>query len=478
MNIGKLLARAALVIPSILILSSGSADGEEEPAEAAAESVSYYHDIRPIFQAHCHGCHQPAKQSGEYVMTSFDALVQGGESGLAAVVPGEPGESYLIEQITSQGGKAEMPQGQPPLAPSDVEKVATWIIQGALNDTPQSARPQYDSEHPPSYNALPVITSLDFSPDGALLAVSGYHEVLLHRADGSGLAGRLVGESERIESAVFSPDGRWLAVAGGSPGRMGEVQIWDVVARKLQLSQNVGYDTCYGASWSPDGKLVAIGCADNTVRALDAETGRQVLFNGAHSDWVLDTVFSAKSDHLVTVSRDMSMKLIEVGTQRFIDNLTSITPGALKGGLNAVDRHPAKDELLVGGADGVPQIFKMIRTDARKIGDNANLIRAFPAMPGRVFDVAFSPDGNRIVAGSSNDGAGQVRVYNVADGKELTKIDVSEGGVFAVTFSADGKTIATGGFDGQVRLHDAATGILIKQFAPVDIEPPSVAAKD
>jgi WD40 repeat protein len=69
-------------------------------------------------------------------------------------------------------------------------------------------------------------------------------------------------------------------------------------------------------------------------------------------------------------------------------------------------------------------------------------------------------------------------VYNVADGKELTKIDVSEGGVFAVTFSADGKTIATGGFDGQVRLHDAATGILIKQFAPVDIEPPSVAAKD
>jgi len=36
--------------------------------------VSFYRDIRPIFQTHCHGCHQPAKQGGDYVMTSYAQL--------------------------------------------------------------------------------------------------------------------------------------------------------------------------------------------------------------------------------------------------------------------------------------------------------------------------------------------------------------------------------------------------------------------
>jgi WD40 repeat protein len=72
-------------------------------------------------------------------------------------------------------------------------------------------------DHPPTYSRLPVVTSLDYSPDGKYLAVSGFHEVLLHNADGSGIAARLVGLSDRIESAKFSPDGKRLAVSGGLP---------------------------------------------------------------------------------------------------------------------------------------------------------------------------------------------------------------------------------------------------------------------
>lgn len=42
-------------------------------------SVSYYTQIRPIFQAKCHGCHQPAKPEGDYIMTHFEKMIQGGE---------------------------------------------------------------------------------------------------------------------------------------------------------------------------------------------------------------------------------------------------------------------------------------------------------------------------------------------------------------------------------------------------------------
>lgn len=450
----------------------------EEPVAAEPEKVSYFKDVLPIFRSkNCTGCHQAAKRGGDYVMTDFAALLKGGESGQAAIVPGKPAESGLIAQITpGADGKADMPKDGPPLTEPEIAKITKWIEQGAIDDTPASNLPKYDADNPPVYRAPPVLRAVEFSPDGQTLAVSGYHEVLLHKADGSGLVARLVGQSERIESAVFSPDGKRLAVTGGSPGRFGEVQIWDVEKRELTLSKMVGHDTIYGASWSPDGKMVAFGCPDNSVRAINPDTGEQVLFNGAHNDWVLDTVFSTKSDHLITVSRDMSMKLVEVPTQRFIDNITSITPGALKGGLLAIDRHPTNDELLCGGSDGKPQVFKMIRTEARKIGDNANLIKDFEAMPGRVFAVAFNHDGTKIVAGSSNDSRGEVRMYNVADGKMLWKLEVPEGGIYAVDVSPDGATVSAGGFDGDVRLINAADGTLRTRFAPVQITP-AVATK-
>src|SRR5688500_13330212 len=64
--------------------------------------VSYFKKIRPIFQANCQGCHQPAKAKGGYVMTDFTKLIAGGEcveDGKRAVVPKEPEASLLLQQI-------------------------------------------------------------------------------------------------------------------------------------------------------------------------------------------------------------------------------------------------------------------------------------------------------------------------------------------------------------------------------------------
>lgn len=433
--------------------------------------VSYYQQILPILRARCHGCHQPAKSSGDYEMTQFNHLLAGGESDEAAVIPNYPDQSHLLQLITPSGDGAEMPRGQPALSVAEVSLIRQWIAQGANNDTPESVRPSWDAEHPPVYATAPVITALDHSPDGKILAVSGYHEVLLHKSDGSGLVGRLVGMSERIQSAVFSPDGMRLAVAGGSPGRLGELQVWSVASETLQLSLPVTYDTIYGASWSADNRYIAFGCSDNTVRVVEAETGRQILFNGAHNDWVLDTTFSIQGAHVVSVSRDRSMKLVELSTARFVDNITSITPGALQGGLQAVECHPTRDELLVGGADGVPRIYRIYRVKARQIGDDHNLIQEFPALPGRIYDVAYSSDGERIVAGSSLNGTGVVRVFGAEDGQQLSQMEEIVTGVYAVDFNPDGKTIASAGFDGQVYLHESATGRLVNKFVPVPIAP-------
>jgi WD40 repeat protein/mono/diheme cytochrome c family protein len=452
--------------------------GAEPPSKVGPQEtpVSYHGEVRKILQQHCQGCHQPAKAGGGFVMTSHAALLAKGDSGEPGLVPGKPEASKVVAQITAHGGKKPaMPRGGEPLPEKDVEKIVLWVRQGAKDDSPVVARQLVDAEHPPTYELPPVITSIDYSPDGALLAVSGRHEVLLHKSDGSGLIARLIGLSERIQSVSFSPDGKSLAVTGGDPCLFGEVQVWDVPSRKLRLSVPVTFDTVYGARWSPDGTKISFGCADNTLRAVDSKTGKQVLFQGAHNDWVLETVFSLDGSHLVSVSRDMSLKLTEVATQRFVDNITSITPGALKGGLITVARHPKNDQLLIGGSDGVPKIYKMHREKKRVIGDDFNLIRAFEALPGRIFCARFSPDGSRILVGSSFEEHGEARIYAVADGKRIATLEGERGGVYAVAYRPDGKQVASAGFEGLVRLNDAQTGKLVKEFNPFPVKSAVVA---
>ncbi|HEX5471424.1 MAG TPA: DUF1549 domain-containing protein, partial [Lacipirellulaceae bacterium] len=512
MPMGRIFATAVVWVFSTQLFLAADLPASKKPAAMATSSqttksppVSYHTQILPILQAHCQGCHQPAKASGKLDMTSFKNLLTAGESGSPAIVPGKPDDSYLLDQITpDKNGEAEMPKGKPALAAIEIALLRQWIEQGAKNDTPPDTSPPIDAKHPPVYSGPPVITSLDWSPNGELLAVAGYHEVLLHKADGTGLVARLVGMAERIESVRFSPDGTKLAVTGGRPARSGEVQIWDVAQHKLLLSVPVTNDSVFGASWSPDGKRVAFGCTDKSVRAIDAETGAQVLYQQSHDDWVLGTAFSTDGSHLVSVGRDMSAKLIEVATQRFVDNITSITPGALKGGIQCVVAHPLRDEILFGGSDGIPRIYRMQRIVPRQIGDDANLLWELPPLPGRVFSVDITHDGRIIAAGSSLDGHGNVYVYAMDPApkippdiqailnkpissrtaeetarlhkhfeqgvKTLARFDVAEGGVYAVALSPSGDRVAAAGGDGTVRLFDTKKASLVGAFVPVKID--------
>ncbi|MFN6205822.1 MAG: DUF1549 domain-containing protein [Planctomycetota bacterium] len=492
----------ALMMSAFLASSLVAQERPADEGKALAAEVSYARDIRPILLARCVGCHQGARTEGDYLMTDFARLVGEGESGRAAIVPGKPDESFLIEQITPVNGKAEMPTEGPPLSEREIALVRKWIEQGANNDWQRSEQ-NFSLANPPTYSRLPTITSLDFSPDGKTLAVSGNHEVLLLDAETGTMRRRLIGASPRIESVRYSPDGMRLAVTGGSPGEAGELQVWNAVTGDLIFSSFVSHDTIFGASWSPDSKRVAFGCTDTSVRVVDAESGEQLLFQDAADDWVRDTVFSVDGSHLVSVGRDMACKLTEVATERFVDNITSITPGVLKGGIAAVTRHPSRDEILIGSADGMPKIYRMHRLTKRVIGDDANLIRRFPEMPGRVTSVDVSSDGRRIVAASSLDGRGQVRVwswefdsslpddiraisgkvvtsrspeeikrleaYVTSDLQQFAQVELPQTAAYAVAFHPSGEYFIVGGADGQLYRYRTEGGAAAGVIQPVEV---------
>lgn len=469
-----------------------SRDQDKSAATEAPAPVSYFQQVRPILVQNCVGCHQPARAGGGLVATDAKSLQAGGEGG-AAFTPGDADGSSLMMYITPSGDSAEMPKDKPPLSAADRELIHRWIAEGATDDSP-SAGPVVDAQHPPLYELPPVLTSVSYSPQGNLLAVSGYHEVLLHSLDvpaeqGSKIVGRLVGLSERIEDVAFSPDGKRLAVIGGSPSRFGEIQVWDVATQTLQLSVNFGFDTLYGGSWSHDGKLIAFGCPDNTVRAIDSETGKQVLQQGTHNDWPLDTVFSTDDTHLISVGRDRTAKLTEVATQRFVDNITSITPGALKGGLISVDIRPGlepmENQIVFGGADGAPKLYRIHRVKKREIGDDFNFIRAFDPLPGRVYAVRFNSEGKWFLAGSSYDNPpeqvrlGEVRVYNAENSQLISRVTEPLPAVYGAAIAPDDKSAAIVGFDGMVRIIDPETGQITRTFsaAPLEAAEPRNAAK-
>ncbi len=434
--------------------------------------ISFHNEIRPIFQANCNGCHQPAKRKGDYLMTEFQALLKGGETGEIAIVPGKPVLSYLVEQIKSdKTGFAEMPKGKnaKPLHATEYEKIIRWIEQGAVNDSPNDLVPAYSMQNLPTYEIPPLVLSLDYSPDGKHLAMTGYHEAIIRSADGKKLISRLVGLSERIESVAFSPDGKSLALSGGQPGRMGEVQVWDWKTKKLKLSHSVTYDTLYGISWSPDGNSLGFGGSDTSVRIIQSSGGKQISYMSGHDDWVRGTVFSEDGKSIFSVSRDKTVKQTDVDTERFVGNVTTHTPGVLSGGQNSIAVRPGKKELLVGGADGKAKLFKQATKAAPAGGGNPNQIREFKSQLGRIFSVCFNPKGNLGFSGSSLDGRGEIVCFEIDSGKELWREKVPDSAIYSLACSPDGKILASGGYDGHVRLHKVSSGKISKKFAPVPI---------
>lgn len=418
---------------------------------------SYQRDIRPILQKQCSGCHRPGGASGGLDVTTFQAFAKGGGRG-PAFAAGRPDDSLTVKYLLAVM-EPRMPLGGDALPKDQIELFREWIKAGAKDDSPveTSATPARSS----IYAQAPVITAMRFSPDGKTLAVAGNGEILLHRADGSGLVARLPGAAERLLSLAFSADGSRLVAGGGTPARFGEMQIWDVAAGKEVAAVKLTNDTVFGASLAPDGSRIAVGCADNTVHVFDGKTGAELYKIGNHENWVLSTVFGVNSQRLVSVGRDRAAKLVDAATGRFLENVN-----LLRGELTAVARHPKRDVVVLGGDERIPYVYLMDRPKNMKIADDTTLVRKLARQNGPIMALDWSPDAKLIaVAGA----APEVNLYDADSGEAKFALKGHVAGIYAVSFSPDSRRLAAAGFDGQVRLYDTATGQLVKEFVPVPL---------
>lgn len=124
---------------------------------SAEEMIQFNKDIRPIFAEHCAACHGGVKQAGGLSFVYQDNVLQGGESGQPAVVPGDVAASYLIDRVTDSDPDSRMPPAEhgPPLSPNEIERLKAWIASGAKWEMPWAFVP-------PKSTPLPDVTNRDW----------------------------------------------------------------------------------------------------------------------------------------------------------------------------------------------------------------------------------------------------------------------------------------------------------------------------
>lgn len=262
------------------------------------------------------------------------------------------------------------------------------------------------------------------------------------------LEGHLAG----ITSVAFSPDGR--QVVTGSADQT--AKVWDAASGRELFVLKTDSAPITSAAFSPDGQRMVIGSADQTARIWEIASGREVVTLKGHGEgrqmgvygegdlFVTDNfsvAFSPNGQRIATGSADQTAKVWEAGSGRELLRLKG--HGA---GIRSLAFSPDSLRIVTGSLDQTAKVW-----DAAAGHELLNL----KGHNAPILSVVFSPDGKRIVTGSDDKTA---KVWDAASGQELLTFRGHSDFIRSVAFSPDGQRIISGSWDRTAKLWEAVSG--------------------
>jgi WD40 repeat protein len=325
------------------------------------------------------------------------------------------------------------------------------------------------------------VKSVAFSPDGAsVLSGSGDNRTITLWDVATGALLRTVeGHLETVRSVAFSPNGARVLGGWGNT-----IKLWDTTSGALLRTFEAHADTVESVAFSRDGARMLSSSLDNTIRLWDAATGSLLRTFEGHSAWVAAVAFSPDGTRVLSGSWDKTVRLWDAATGTLLRTFNGHSKW-----VTSVAFSPDGTRVLSGSWDNTIRLWSvatgtLLRTfeghssvafspnGARVLGGWSNTIRLWDAATGALLhtfeghsalvdSVVFSPDGIRVLSGSSDR---TIRLWDAATGALLRTLEGHSHAVNSVAFSLDGLRIVSGSDDTTLRVWDTATGAQVGAF--------------
>ena len=254
----------------------------------------------------------------------------------------------------------------------------------------------------------------------------------------------LIGQKGNVRSVAFSPDGK--TIAGGIGDET--IRLWDAATGKPLGEPLRGHESSVSSvAFSPDGTTLASGSHDKTIRLWDAATGKP-LGEPLRGHWSNVYSLALSPDGKMLASGGLSeIRLWDAATGKPLGEIPSVQVGSLDP-VADVAFSPDGKTLASGSNDSTIRLWDA--ATGKPLGEPLH------GHEGRwVASVAFSPDGKTLASGSNDR---TIRLWDAATGKPLGEpLRGHEDVVSSVAFSPDGKTLASGSHDSTIRLWSSIT---------------------
>ena len=436
-----------------LALLSYPAIGED----AKAVPVSFRSQIAPILLDNCLACHGAKKAEGGYRVDSYEELIKAGDSGELPIATSAAQQSELLRRLNCEDESERMPAESEPLSPEQIELVKQWIASGGKFDGEDPKQqlvlviPPIQYASPPEHYSQAVpITAAVFTADGKYIVTGGYHELVIWNTEDASLTRRIKNVGQRVFALAFAPDGQTLAVGCGEPGKSGEVRLLDFASGEIKGVVARTSDVVLDLAYRPSANELAVASADSSIRIVDVTTLQVIRTIASHADWVTAIAWSDDGTRLVSASRDKSAKVYDGSTGELIASY--LGHGAAVRGVTILADNK---QVMSAGADN--KLHRWNIEDAKKVaevatgGEGYKLIRTathlfVPCSDHRLLQVDLVS--NKI----SQEYKGHRDWVLAASYRPMTAGEASGG------------LIASGAFDGEMRLWNAADTTLIRQW--------------
>ena len=258
-------------------------------------------------------------------------------------------------------------------------------------------------------------------------------------------------KDDDVVSVTYSPDEKTIA----SGGEDGTVKFWNVATGKLTktITGHISSEI-YSAAYSPDDHTLACGSEDKFF-TWNARTGELLKTSTDPNREVYAIKYSPDGKLISTVGPSTRSHITYSHKARLWDVQTGRFLGSFAGHFS-IAFSPDGNVLATGGSDNQVCLWEIRTGELYLIGER---LAAFTEHTENVSSVAFSPDGKVLASGSQDK---TIQLWDINTRKHLKTLTGHEEGVTAVVYSPDGTTLVSGSQDGTIRLWNVNTGDHIK----------------